>query len=160
MRHGVRVGATVAIVIVAGVLLAGCTSPGAESPPSSAPPSASEASPAETAAPVLLPSGTAEENLPYFDLVNTQTLEANPESDGRAFIDGLVAAGFDKTAMEVTLDATTIGNPADSIQFSVKMGESCLIGQHGSAVGGYHSAVGRVLGTGTCLIGKTRTIDW
>jgi hypothetical protein len=62
--------------------------------------------------------------------------------------------------MEVTLDTTTIGNAADSIQFSVKWGESCLIGQNGTGVGGYHSTVGRVLGTGTCLIGKTRTIDW
>ena len=148
------------MAVVAGVLLVGCTNPGAENPPASTPPSASETPSAEPVAPVLVPSGTAEENLPYFDLVNMRTLAANPESDGRAFVDGLVGAGFDKAAMEVTLDATTIGNPADSIQFSVKMGESCLIGQHGSAVGGYHSTVGRVLGTGTCLIGKTRTIDW
>lgn len=115
---------------------------------------------AEPEAPTLLPEGTAEENLPYFDAVNTATLDANPAADGRAFVDGLVAAGFDKAAMEVTSDTTTIGNAADSIQFSVRWNESCLIGQHGTAVGGYHSTVGRVLGTGTCLIGKTRPIDW
>ena len=149
------------MAVVAGVMLVGCANPkAANPPPTSTPPSASATPSAAPKAPVLVPSGTAEENLPYFDLVNTQTLAANPESDGRAFVDGLVAAGFDKAAMEVTLDSTTIGNPADSIQFSVKIGESCLIGQHGSAVGGYHSTVGRVLGTGTCLIGKTRTIDW
>ena len=156
MRFGSSIGAMVAI----GVLLVGCSSPDVAASPSPKPPAASETPAAEPETPILLPSGSAEENLPYFDHVNAQTLAANPASDGRAFIDGLVAGGFDKAAMEVTLDTTTIGNPADSIQFSVKWGESCLIGQNGTGVGGYHSTVGKVLGTGTCLIGKTRPIDW
>ena len=43
---------------------------------------------------------------------------------GRAYIDALVAAGFDKAAMQVTPDQTTVGNPAESIQFSVRWGRS------------------------------------
>ena len=160
-RFRIRTRFSIATVLITGLALAGCsTSDGATSSPSAKPPSTTEAPAVEPATPILLPSASAEENLPYFDHVNAQTLAANPASDGRAFIDGLVAAGFDKAALEVTLDTTTIGNAADSIQFSVKWGEACLIGQNGTGVGGYHSTVGRVLGTGTCLIGKTRPIDW
>ena len=36
----------------------------------------------------------------------------------------------------------------------------CLIGQYGPASGGYHSAVRPALGTGGCLVGQTRPIDW
>jgi hypothetical protein len=108
----------------------------------------------------LIPDGSAEDNLPFFDSVNQQTLTANAAADGRTFVDGLVAAGFDKAAMELTSDSTTLGQAADSIVFSVRWGEECLIGQNGSAVGGYHSTVQAVLGTGKCLIGETRPVDW
>ncbi|PWC08229.1 DUF6993 domain-containing protein [Mycetocola zhujimingii] len=155
-----RVGVGVFAVLLSAGLLAGCSTPGGQSTGTPTPPAGSESPAPDQQAPQLVPGGTADENLPYFDSVNASTLAADPAADGRAFIDGLVAAGFDKAAMEVTSDTTTIGNAADSIQFSVRWGESCLIGQNGTAVGGYHSTVGRVLGTGTCLIGKTRTIDW
>ncbi|RLQ85911.1 hypothetical protein D9V28_03405 [Mycetocola zhadangensis] len=161
MRFRTRAVSGIGAVLIAGLVLTGCSTPDAATSSTPAkPPTTTEAPVAEPTTPVLLPSGSAEENLPYFDHVNAQTLAANPASDGRAFVDGLVAAGFDKAAMEVTLDTTTIGKPADSIQFSVKWNEYCLIGQNGDGVGGYHSTVGRVLGTGTCLIGKTRPIDW
>jgi hypothetical protein len=150
-------GSVAAAVVLAGIL-AGCSPTQPQATPK---PSASEA-PAATpsAAPSFDPGAPADEAIVFFDTVNTATLEANAAADGRAFIDGLVAAGFDKTAMEVTSDSTTIGNAADSIQFSVRWGESCLIGQNGAAVGGYHSTVGPLLGSGTCLIGSTRPIDW
>ncbi|MCP2030617.1 hypothetical protein L1277_000681 [Okibacterium sp. HSC-33S16] len=157
-RFTVRVGLGFASMSLIGFLLVGCSMPQTGTP--SPKPSATESQSPEPQTPVLVPSGSAEDNLPFFDLVNTQTLAVNPTADGRAFIDDLVAAGFDKAAMEVTSDTTTIGNAADSIQFSVQWGESCLIGQNGPGVGGYHSTVDRVLGTGTCLIGKTRPIDW
>ena len=54
---------------------------------------------------------------------------------GRAYIDALVAAGFDKSAMQVTKDKSTVGNPAESIQFSVHWGGDCLVGQVGPATG-------------------------
>jgi hypothetical protein len=36
----------------------------------------------------------------------------------------------------------------------------CLVGQYGPASGGYHGAVRPALGTGGCLVGETRPIDW
>ena len=156
-RYRHSVGSAAAGMILVGVLV-GCSQ---TPPPSSSPPSASS-TPTVTpsVAPTFDPAAPADEAVVFFDSVNAETLRVTPDADGRAFIDGLVAAGFDKTAMEVTADATTIGNAADSIQFSVRWGESCLIGQNGEAVDGYHSTVGPLLGSGTCLIGGTRPIDW
>jgi hypothetical protein len=108
----------------------------------------------------LVPGGTAQQNLPYFDQVNRATLAAKPGAQGRDFIDALVAAGFTKTDMQLTVDTTTIGLEANSIQFSVKLGDTCLIGQNGADAGGYNSLAAPVLATGNCLIGQTRPIDW
>jgi hypothetical protein len=72
--------------------------------------------------------------------------------------DGLAAGGFDKSTMQVTADTTSIGRDADSVQFSVLWGQDCLIGQVSGA--GYTSQTAPVLGTGACLVGSTRAIDW
>ena len=87
-------------------------------------------------------------------------IATNPAAGGRDFIDALVAAGFDKAAMQVTSDTTTIGDPADSIQFAVRFQDECLVGQYGPKSEGYHGAVRPMLGTGRCLDGQTRPIDW
>ena len=79
---------------------------------------------------------------------------------GRAYIDALIAAGFDRSAMQVTPDQTTVGNPAESIQFSVRWGDECLVGQVGPATGTPVTVVVPVLGEGSCLVGQTRPIDW
>ena len=60
--------------------------------------------------------------------------------------------------MQVTADTTSIGREADTVQFSVLWGDDCLVGQTGAT--GFASEVAPVLGTGTCLVGTTRTIDW
>jgi hypothetical protein len=60
--------------------------------------------------------------------------------------------------MEVTPDKTSIGLAAWNIEFSVKFGTSCLLGQAGNV--GFQSAVVPVLATGKCLIGQTRAITW
>ena len=62
--------------------------------------------------------------------------------------------------MQLTVDTTTIGLAANSIQFSVKLGDTCLVGQSGADAGGYNSMATPVLGNGGCLIGQTRAIDW
>jgi hypothetical protein len=148
--------------------LAGCT-PDAPVEPSGAPASASPAptSPRPTpthgpdeAAPALRPDASATDNLSYFDAVNLAVSAADDDAGGRAFIDALAAAGFDPAAMQVTADTTTIGDPADSIQFAVRFAGECLVGQYGPKSDGYHSAVRPVLGTGSCLVGSTRPIDW
>ncbi|MFF9562716.1 DUF6993 domain-containing protein [Leifsonia sp. NPDC014704] len=160
-----RTGSPVAsaLTLVAGLtvalVLAGCTAstPRASATPTATPVATSTATPTPAG---LVPGGTAQENLAYFDTVNHATLAANPNALGRDFIDALVKAGFAKADMQVTVDTTTIGLKANSIQFSVRMGDSCLIGQNGADAGGYSSMVTPVLSTGNCLIGQTRPIDW
>jgi hypothetical protein len=110
--------------------------------------------------PALVPEGTAADNLPIFTQV-VETVSTGPDSvSGRAYVDALVAAGFDKAAMQVTEDHSTVGNPAESIQFSVRWGEECLMGQVGPATGEPVTTVMSGLSTGGCLIGQTRPIDW
>lgn len=149
---------TIGVMVALSVLLVGCT--GDEPPPTASPsptPSSSSSAP-PTPTPSLNPAGSAADNLAYFDAVNQRLLSATPTPGGRAIIDGLVAAGFDKTAMQVTPDETTIGNAVDSIQFSVRIGGDCLIGQASGA--GYTGTVGPVADGTSCLIGTTRVIDW
>ncbi|MGK9147312.1 hypothetical protein KXS11_06780 [Plantibacter flavus] len=144
---------------ILGLALTACTAP-TPTPTPTATPTASPSATAKTpAAPALLPEGTAAENLPYFDAVNAATLAANPAAGGQAIIDGLVAAGFPKPEMEVSFDTTSIGDPADSIQFAIRWQGSCILGQNGPATG-YHSEVVSMLDTGRCLVGATRPIDW
>ncbi|WP_233199968.1 hypothetical protein [Cryobacterium sp. N22] len=154
-----RRATTWAACLVLGLGLAGCSAAPVDraepTPTGSATADATEAAP-----PALVPEGTATENLPYFDSVITAALAADPDVAGRSYIDALVAAGFDKTMMEVTADSTTTGEPADSIQFSVNIAGECLLGQNGPSTGGYHSVVAPLLATGTCLVGATRQIDW
>ncbi|MBG6107171.1 hypothetical protein [Frigoribacterium sp. CG_9.8] len=141
-----------------GVVLVGCTSPSPTptSSTSAGPRSTATATPVPVAG--FLPGGTAQANKPWFDAVNTKLFAAGASANGRAIIDSLVTAGFDKAAMQVTPDKTSIKGEVDSILFSVKIGDSCLLGQHGG--GGYSSAVEAALKSGLCLIGKTRSIDW
>jgi Domain of unknown function (DUF6993) len=148
--------------------LAGCSAPGATGPvtptPSSSVPPAespsSSPSPTEAPAPTLVADGTAEENLPLFSTVVAGVWATPQQVTGQAYVDALVAAGFDRGAMQLTPDQSTVGNPAESIQFSVRWGAECLIGQVGPATGAPVTVVVPALAEGTCLIGDTRPIDW
>lgn len=161
-----RVSAGLALVVGLGLGLVGCSggAPFAVStsaPTTSAPTTtAATTGPAATPDPTLQPTGDARANLAFFNFVAAGVAEANPEAGGRDFIDALVAGGFDKGDMEVTFDQTNAGLAADSIQFAVRFAGECLIGQNGPAAGGYHGAVMPILGSGTCLVGATRQIDW
>ena len=156
--------------VAAALLLSGCTggspaattSTGPQTASSHTTGSAAPTPPTSTAsaAPELVPGGTAKQNLAFFDTVNRATIAAKPGAQGRDFIDALVAAGFSKPDMQLTPDMTTIGLKAASIQFSVRFGDTCLIGQFGEAAGGYFSLTSPALATGGCLIGQTRPIDW
>jgi hypothetical protein len=157
-----RTAGTLLLGLAASVSLAACSAPAA-SPTASASASASAApAPSATpaAAPELQPEQDAAANLAYFDTMATAVVAGDDNAGGRVFVDALVAAGFDKTQMEVTYDETNIDLAADSIQFSVRFNGECLIGQNGPATGGYHSAVTAILASGTCLVGATRQIDW
>lgn len=158
----VRISVALAAAALIVFALAGCTQAASKVHPT-ATHTAAVASPTPTptaaAKPVYLPAGTALANKPYFDLVNTTFFAANGSAQGRPIIDNLVAAGFTKADMQVTPDRTSIGAGADSILFAVKIGTSCLLGQHGG--GGYSSSVQTALTTGgPCLVGLTRQINW
>lgn len=117
----------------------------------------------ETTAPradALVPEGSAEDNLPFFSSIVDQVWASEARDEGRAYVDALSAAGFDKAAMQVTEDLSTVGNPAESLQFSVRWGEQCLVGQVGPATGEPFATVTDVVGDGACLLGQTRPIDW
>ena len=153
-------GASVGIMLV----LAACTPDElTPSPEPSVPATASAEPSAEPtpAGPVLVPEGSAADNLPLFAALTQEVWAGEDRASGRAYIDALTAAGFDKTAMQVTEDRSTVGNPAESIQFSVRWGdEECLIGQVGPSTGEPVTAVMPQLADGRCLIGSTRPIDW
>ncbi|GAB3140433.1 DUF6993 domain-containing protein [Marisediminicola antarctica] len=104
------------------------------------------------------PDGTASDNLAFFDDVNARFLAADPSPGGRPIVDNLVAAGFDREAMELTRDTTPIGLQADSVQFSVRIGDACLVGQASDS--GYVGIVGPLFADSRCLIGELRPIDW
>jgi hypothetical protein len=163
MARWLGTSAALAIAGVAIVIgLTACTFDGATPNASPSPTATGSISPrpTPTTPPGLRPELSASENLGFFDSVNQGVVAANGAAGGRDFIDALVAVGFDKAAMEVTADRTTIGDPSDSIQFAVLFQGECLVGQYGPASGGYHGALRPPLGTGGCLVGQTRPIDW
>lgn len=105
--------------------------------------------------------GTAADNLTPFSDVTARVWASERRAEGRAYIDALVAAGFPKERMQVTADLTTVGNPVESLQFSIAWGgEECLIGQVGPSTGAPVTTVMPQLAGGRCLIGATRPIDW
>jgi hypothetical protein len=144
-----------AVVVIS---LAGCVG---DPMPVPTVPASSSPSPSSTPRPggaVLRPGESAAANQQFFDKVNSEFRAAQGMSTSRAIIDNLVAAGFIKADMEVTSETTALNIPADSIVFSVKIEDDCLIGQFSAA--GYKGDLAPVLGTGKCLVGLTLPIDW
>lgn len=116
-----------------------------------------EAPPA--AAPELHPDGSAQDNLPLFTAVVAGVWAGENRATGQAYVDALTAAGFTRGDMQVTADESTVGNPAESMQFSVRWGDGeCLVGQVGPSTGDPVTAVLPQLDGGRCLIGKTAPI--
>jgi hypothetical protein len=158
-RRSAVVACAVAMLAAAASLSACTPDGGTDAAPTSAGATPSASAPPAPAAPAVLnPEGSAADNKAFFDQVNQATIAANPAAGGVDFTSNLRTSGFDIAAMQVTADVTTVGVAADSIQFSVHWKDECLIGQYGRAV--YTSTVAPVLGSGGCLIGQTRPIDW
>lgn len=144
-------------VVVSAVALTGCSS-GAPAATSGPRPSASSAASAVATpgAVELHPNGSATDNLPYFTAVVSRVWGSESRGSARAYIDALTAAGFARADMQATADASTVGNPAESLQFSVRWGATeCLVGQVGPSTGDPVTAVLPQLSGGRCLIGKT-----
>jgi hypothetical protein len=153
-----RAAGVVAASVAAVLLFAGCAPDPA---PSESPSASASPEPTTPAEPVLVPDGTADENLPLFTAVANGVWATDQRGSGRAYIDALIGAGFDRDAMQVTQDQSTVGNAAESLQFSVRWGEDeCLVGQVGPSTGQVVTAVMPQLAEGRCLVGTTRPIDW
>lgn len=156
-----------AIAVTVSIVLVGCSTddvpaPGATTAPSSATPTPTPPAATPKPDPTFRADLPASENQDYFDWVSAGVLTGDRDAGGSAFVDALAAGGFDKSQMEVTFDRTAVDLEADSIQFSVRVQGECLIGQvgPGSGSGSYRSIVAPMLGSGTCLVGATRQIDW
>lgn len=161
-----------ALTLVAALGLAGCTGGTPDPAPATPDASATEAGAdaADTASPggtdPVAPSATATAGgeapqlLPLFSETVGAVWSGPEKVSGRAYIDALTAAGFDKSAMQVTADQSTIGNAAESIEFAVRIGDQCLVGQVGPSIGDPVTTVLPGLSSGGCLIGSTRPINW
>ncbi|ALS56462.1 hypothetical protein C5C66_05775 [Rathayibacter toxicus] len=143
VNGGVGVGLLLAVALG----LEGCSVPNA--PVSTASPAAS------MSAASLIAGGTAEQNLPYFEQVLRSVAEPDPHVPGSKVVEALIAAGFSKNAMQLTSDKTSMGLQADSVQVSVALSGSCLIGQYGTKSAGVRAVVMAPIATGACLIGQT-----
>lgn len=113
-------------------------------------------------APELVPEGSAEENLAYFTWVLESFAGGVEPVAGRAVADAVIAAGFDRSAMQVSFDRTQTDLPADNIFVSVRVGDACLLGQLTTADREVATMTAPTLGPerDICLIGVTRPIDW
>jgi len=106
-------------------------------------------------------STEADAALASFTEVTARVWASDSRAQGRAYIDALEQAGFAKDAMQVTADRSTVGNAAESLQFSVAWSDTqCLVGQVGPSTGEPATALLPRLADGACLVGATRPIDW
>ena len=148
-----------AVAVIA--VLAGCVQ-GPASVPTPLPTPVPSSSSTAAAIPTYNPTGTASDNLAYFNKVGDELFASSQagaaSTQGELIVNWFVAHGFDKKDMEVTPDKTSIGLAAWNIDFSVRFGKTCILGQAGNV--GFQSSVLPILATGKCLIGQTRPIDW
>jgi hypothetical protein len=144
--------------MVAVAALSACAAPPV-APTPSATPSASASVDPFGPQPDYIAGGTAIDNKPLFDwALGKASLYPSPDP-GRVMLDSLVVVGFDKAAMQLTPSISGTGQPADQIVISVQIGTSCLIGQRMLDMS-FSSTVESALGSGGCLIGEKRKIDW
>lgn len=141
---------------IAALMMTGCSQVSEPDPTPTAPSTSATSAPRPTPTPTTEAQGRERS---FADVVNA-VWGTGDRMSGRAYVDALVAAGFDKTQMQLTPDETSIGGPVDSIQFSVRLGEDCLVGQVGEVIGNPVVAILPGLATGGCLIGDTRPITW
>lgn len=168
MRASARRASAVMVAAVAiAALVAGCTpSPGPsgapEPPPSSAAPAPSssatgEPTPSAPPAPVFDEAAEAEVNLPVVETALAPLVSAGGIPAGRRVVDALTGAGIPLSALQVTPDRTAIGLPVDALLFSVRSGDSCVLGQFDGD--GFTTTTAPALASGACLVGATASLD-
>ena len=157
--HRLRRAVAFAALALVGTTFVGCAAEDAVPPPTPSPTSSAVDGGEEE--PTFHADGSAEDNLPLFAAVTGNVWKSANKSEGRAYIDALQKAGFDREDMQVTEDRTTVDREVESLQFSVAWGKnSCLVGQVGPSTGDPVTMVMDQLDDGVCLLGETREIDW
>ncbi len=158
MPRSCRLASTAALLVAATLSLSACA-PASEPPER---PSREEVFREPAAAPQLVPGGTADENFVFFSDTLRQFVLSGSPLQGRPVVDALVAAGFERAAMQVSFDESKTGLAADSVFVSVRIEEDCLIGQLLTVEQSFTAAVEPTVGPegDLCLIGNTRAIDW
>ena len=118
--------------------------------------------PVPEVAPEFVPDGSAEDNLPYFTEVIRTFAAGTEEVRGQQVSTAVMNAGFSKDAIQVSFDETKTDLVADAIYVSVRIDESCLLGQVMTEDRTFVTRVDAALGPNNdiCLIGQTRLIDW
>lgn len=108
------------------------------------------------------PDGSAEDNLPFFAQTLREFAAGGEAVEGVPVVNAVSAAGFDRTAMQVSFDRTQTNLVADNIFVSVLIGTDCLVGQVVTADRTTFAVVEPAVGPSQdiCLIGNTRPIDW
>lgn len=113
-------------------------------------------------APELISGGTAAENLPYFTEVLRSYTSGEGAIKGEPISRAVIDAGFDKNLMQVSFDTSKTGLEADNIFVSVRLQDSCLIGQVITSDRSFVAEVAPAVGPDNtlCLIGETAPIGW
>ncbi|MEV7633385.1 hypothetical protein AB0N64_13365 [Microbacterium sp. NPDC089318] len=146
------------------VLILTACGPRADQPPLQAYPSPQSTTPAAAPSPAqATPSNEPADAaaLETFTAVTARIWASDARDRGRAYVDALERAGFARESMQVTADRSTVGYPAESLQFSVAWSDTaCLVGQVGPSTGQPVTALMPRLADGACLAGRTRPIDW
>jgi len=148
---------TLGAVIVLVSLLAGCQAVDIDESSSGPAPEATIPAPAEPEVPVFVEGGSAEENLPYITWVLGQAGAGVGLFGSLDAVAALEEAGFERSAIEVTSDRTSLELAAESISVSVLVDGDCAIAQWSGDW--LVSSVQPVLGSGTCLLGDTLSLD-
>jgi hypothetical protein len=102
---------------------------------------------------VLIPEGSAKQNLPYFNAVIQQAIAADPTMDSSGIAAVLSQNGFPAESIQFTFTRTAVGLASDSVDIAALWAGECLIAQFGPAIPQYHSVILPALATGGCLIG-------
>jgi hypothetical protein len=107
--------------------------------------------------PDFFPDGSATDNLPYMDYVLTTAGAGKTLLGSVDAVTALEDAGFFREAIEVTPDRTALNLEAESVTVAVLIDDECAIGQWSKQW--YVSSVSPLLGSGTCLLGDTLSLD-
>ena len=156
MRARLLLVAAVGAIVSVG--LVGCSGGDTVEPlTTTAPTSTASASATDSSSPSASTDPAVAAELAKFDASNRGVAAAGAPDD-HGIVDALVAAGFAKSAMQITPDTPTNGRKVAAIEVAVLVGSTCLIGGFNGTA--YTSDTAPALAGGKCLLGNTRAIDW